>query len=107
VTDSTPVEEPKPMEDSALYQLLKVFAPDQGEAEWVDDAFRKGGTGYGEMKKRLFEYYLSTFADARARFEAMQGDPAYVERILADGAVKARETAAPLMDEVRRAVGIR
>ena len=107
VTDSTPVEEPKPKEDSTLYQLLKLFAPDEGECHWVEAAFQEGGTGYGEMKKRLFEYYLATFADARARFEKLQEDPAYVERILAEGAVKARETAAPLMDQVRRAVGIR
>jgi phosphohistidine phosphatase SixA len=34
-------------------------------------------------------------------------DPAEVERILAAGADRARETLAPLMDDVRNAVGIR
>ena len=59
------------------------------------------------MKKRLFEYYLATFSDTRERYEELRNDPAEVERILAAGAEKARETAAPLMDEVRRIVGIR
>jgi tryptophanyl-tRNA synthetase len=59
------------------------------------------------MKKRLFDYYLQTFGDARARYEELKEDPAEVERILIAGAEKARKTAAPLMDEVRKAVGIR
>ena len=105
-TDSTPVERPKPRQDSALYQLLKLFAP-TGEREWVERAFDEGGIGYGEMKKRLFEYYLATFSGARARFDELRGNPEEVERVLADGVARARETVAPLMDDVRRAVGIR
>lgn len=38
VTDSTPVEEPKPTEGSALYRLLKIFAPAEDRA-WVERAF--------------------------------------------------------------------
>jgi len=107
VTDSTPVEEPKPTEDNALYDLLKLFAPDESERAWVETAFSEGGVGYGDMKKRLFDYYLATFSDARGRYEELKNDPAEVERILAAGAETARETAAFLMKEVRSAVGIR
>jgi tryptophanyl-tRNA synthetase len=106
VTDSTPVEDPKPTEDNALYHLLKLFAPDESERSWIETAFAEGGVGYGDMKKRLFDYYLATFGEARARFEELRNDPSEVERVLAAGADKARETAAPLMDEVRRAVGM-
>jgi len=107
VTDSTPVEDPKPTEDNALYHLLKLFAPDDGEKAWVETAFCEGGVGYGDMKKRLFEYYLQTFGAARSRYEELRSDPSEVERILVAGAEKVRETAAPLVDEVRQAVGIR
>jgi tryptophanyl-tRNA synthetase len=106
VTDSTPVSEPKPTEGSALYSLLKLFAPPD-EQEWVDRAFAEGGVGYGDMKKRLFEYYMDVFGEARKRFDELQKDPGEVERVLADGARKARETAGPLMDDVRRAVGMK
>jgi tryptophanyl-tRNA synthetase len=106
VTDSTPVEEPKPKKDSALYQLLKIFAP-ASERGWVEGAFENGGVGYGDMKKRLFEYFIATFGEARARYDELIHDPAEVDRILLAGADRARETVAPLMDEVRRAVGIR
>jgi tryptophanyl-tRNA synthetase len=107
VTDSTPVEEPKPTEDNALYHLLTLFAPDESERAWVDKAFAEGGVGYGEMKKKLFEYYRATFGPARDRYEELRNDPAEVDRILAAGADKARETAAPLMEEVRHAVGMK
>jgi tryptophanyl-tRNA synthetase len=107
VTDSTPVEEPKPTEDNVLYHLLTLFAPDDSERAWVEKAFAEGGVGYGDMKKRLFEFYLATFGEARARYEELRDDPAEVERILVAGAEKARETVAPLMDEVRKVVGIR
>jgi len=105
VTDSTPVEDPKPKE-GALYQLLKIFAPVE-ERPWVEGAFEDGGVGYGDMKKKLFEYFLSTFGEARGRYDELMADPAEVDRILLAGAERARETVAPLMDDVRSAVGIR
>jgi len=106
VTDSTPVEEPKPREGSSLYQLLKLFAP-EGERAWVERAFDEGGIGYGEMKKRLFEWYLETFGEARSRFEELSRDPAQVEAVLADGAGRAREVIVPLMERIRTLVGLR
>ncbi|PWB77209.1 MAG: tryptophan--tRNA ligase [Holophagae bacterium] len=105
-TDSTPVEAPKPKEGNALYGLLKLFAP-AGERAWVEAAFDEGGTGYGEMKKRLFAYYLATFGEARRRFEELRRHPEEVEAVLRSGAERARAIAVPLMDEVRAIVGIR
>lgn len=105
-TDSTPVEEPKPTEDSTLYQLARVFAP-KGEEAWVDKAFKEGGTGYGTIKKQVFEWFLETFGPSRKRFEELTAEPGFVEEVLVDGALRARETVAPLMDNVRRSVGIR
>jgi tryptophanyl-tRNA synthetase len=105
VTDSTPVEDPKPKE-GALYQLLKIFAPVE-ERPWVEAALDDGGVGYGDMKKKLFEYFLATFGEARVRYDELMADPAEVDRILLTGAERARETVAPLMDDVRSAVGIR
>jgi tryptophanyl-tRNA synthetase len=106
VTDSTPVDDPKPTEGNVLHHLLKLFAPPEDQ-EWVDRAFAEGGTGYGDLKKKLFEYFIDTFGDARRRYEELVNDPAEVERILAAGAATARETVLPLMEKVRRAVGIR
>jgi len=104
-TDSTPVEEAKP-KDSTLYLLARAFAP-LGEMEWVEKAFSEGGTGYGSIKKKIFEWFLEAFGPARTRFEELKTDPGSVETILKHGATRAREVISPLMDQVRRATGIR
>ncbi len=103
-TDSTPVEAPKPT-DSALYQLLKVMAPPD-EFAALDKSWREGGKGYGDYKKALLELFHGTFGEARRKREELLKDPGELERILGDGAQRARAHAAPVMDAVRRAVGL-
>lgn len=106
-TDSTPVEAPKPTgEDVPLYQLLKLMAPAEEFAR-LDEAWRAGGQGYGDFKKKLLEFFHAKFDPARKRREELLKDPAEVDRILADGARRAREYAAPVVDAVRAAVGLR
>ncbi|MDC0707653.1 tryptophan--tRNA ligase [Stigmatella sp. ncwal1] len=104
-SDSTPVEAPKPTEGSALYDLMKVMLP-PAEFAAADATWRAGGKGYGEYKKLLLEAFHATFGPARQRREELLRDPGELERLLQDGARRAREKAAPLMDQVRRAVGI-
>ncbi len=104
-TDSTPVEAPKPTEGSPLYDLLKLMLPESDFRD-VDATWRAGGKGYGDYKKRLLEAYHANFGPARKRYAELAGDPAELERILQDGANRARQEAARLMDKVRRAVGV-
>ena len=105
-TDSTPVEAPKPVEGNALYQLLKVMAPPADFAE-IDRSWRAGGKGYGDYKKKLLECFHATFGEARKRHAELSKDPGEVERVLQDGAQRARGLAAPYVDAVRKAVGLR
>lgn len=104
-TDSTSVEDPKPVEGSALYSLLQVLANEADFAE-IDAAWKRGGDGYGVFKKRLLDLFHATFDEARARRAELQTDPAYLEEVLRRGADKARETAAQQMSAVKRAVGL-
>lgn len=104
-TDATPVEAPKPTEGSALYELLKVMAP-PSEFARIDEAWRAGGKGYGDFKKQLLEHFHAAFGQARQRREELLRDPGEVEKILQDGARRAREIAAPIISNVRRSVGL-
>jgi tryptophanyl-tRNA synthetase len=104
-TDSTPVEAPKPVEGSALHQLLAVMATPSDFAE-LDRSWRAGGKGYGDYKKKLLECYHATFDEARRRHAELTRDPGEVERVLTDGAGRARALAGPYIDAVRKAVGI-
>src|SRR5260370_32197503 len=54
VTDSTPIEAPKDPERSTIVQLYSLFAM-KNEIGNMRGRFKKGGTGYGDFKKELFE----------------------------------------------------
>lgn len=104
-TDSTPVEDPKPTENSTILALYKLFASESDYAAMVAD-HENGGCGYGDLKKRLAEAYWDYFAPMRARRAEIVADAAYVDEVLAAGAAKAREEAVKVLDRVRRAVGL-
>lgn len=106
VTDSTPVEAPKDPETNTIFQLLKLFLSPSDLAT-VEASFRSGGTGYGAYKKQLLEAFHSVFDAPREKRAELAKDPAYVDGVLADGAARARDIASPIMDSVRRAVGLR
>ncbi len=104
-TDSTPVEEPKPMEGSVILALHKLVASEADHLAMEND-FRVGGAGYGDLKKRLFGAVWEYFAPFRAKRVELEADPGHVEKILADGAQKASTVADGVMRRVRSAVGI-
>ena len=104
-TDSTPVEDPKPVENSTILALYKLFASETDYQAMVAD-HERGGTGYGDFKKRLAEAYWDFFATMRARRAEIVADAGYVDQVLAAGAERAREEASKVLDRVRRAVGL-
>jgi len=105
VTDSTPVEDPKEPSRCNVLALLRLMASPQEVADW-EDRYRRGGTGYGEAKKRVFELYEQTLGEARRRYEELSRHPGEVQRVLADGGRRAREVARQTMREVRAACGL-
>jgi tryptophanyl-tRNA synthetase len=105
VTDATPLEAPKPKENSTLMALYRLMAGD-AEVAAMEADYDRGGIGYGEFKKRLLEAYLGRFEAMSQRREEILADPGYVDGVLARGAEKARTAAAPVIDRVRRAVGL-
>jgi tryptophanyl-tRNA synthetase len=105
-SDSTPVEAPKDPNASPVHGLLKLFASPEEMAD-VDRTFREGGKGYGHYKMQLLDLFHAKFDGARAKRKELEDDPAFVESVLQRGASKARDYAAPVMDQVRRAVGLR
>jgi tryptophanyl-tRNA synthetase len=105
VTDSKGVEEPKDPETSTPFLLLRLMAPPEETAEWAE-RYRRGGVGYGEVKKRVLDLLEETFAPYRERRHELERDPGYVEDVLADGGRRARAVARGVMERVREAVGL-
>jgi tryptophanyl-tRNA synthetase len=106
VTDSTPVEAPKDPSRSTIFQLYSLVASKNEIAE-MRERFQKGGAGYGDFKKQLFEKLRDYFAPMRKRREEILTDKSYIDNVLARGAKRANEVAEEVMERVRTAIGLR
>jgi tryptophanyl-tRNA synthetase len=105
VTDSTPVEEPKDT-TAVVFQIWSLFATPEERKDLFERA-KAGGLGYGDVKKDLLSRLLVYFASMRERRADLEQRPDDVESVLLDGAKRAREIGAPILDEVRQAAGFR
>jgi tryptophanyl-tRNA synthetase len=106
VTDSSPVEAPKDPAKSTIFKLYSLVAS-KNEIAAMREQFLKGGTGYGDFKKQLFEKLWEYFAPMRKRREEILADEAYIDGVLEKGATRANEIAEQVMKRVREAVGLR
>jgi tryptophanyl-tRNA synthetase len=106
VMDSRTPQEPKPDADKNLaIQLLKLVAP-QEVAKDFESRLRAGGLGYGDLKKALFEHYWNYFAEPRKKRAELAANPDYVNKVLAEGAQKARALARKVLDRAKVASGL-
>ena len=105
VTDSTPIEDPKDPETCNAFALLKLVAEAGELAEW-EEKYRKGGVGYGTVKKRVVELLHEYFGPFRQKREDLENNREYVEQVLCNGAQKARAVAYKTMKRVRDAMGL-
>ena len=67
----------------------------------------EGGAAYGYIKQELVELVEDYFKEARRKRSELLQDKESLKKILADGAIKAREKAAPTLDLVRQRVGLK
>ena len=68
--------------------------------------YRRGGFGYGEVKKALAEASERYFAPARERRAELAARPQHVTEILADGAERARKKSGEVLKRAKKATGL-
>lgn len=104
-TDSRPMENPADPTTDNLFQLFRLVANAE-EIQAMDSLYRSGGFGYGEVKKALADAADRYFSEARTRRAELERHPDEVSEVLRQGAVKARTTAAKVLDRVKKSCGI-
>jgi len=104
-TDSIAVEEPKDPDTCNLFQVYRLFAPEDRVRE-VRSLYLGGGAAYGEIKKELTGILWDYFRGAREERARLTKDPGHIRDVLAMGAEKSRTIARQTMDLVRRNVGL-
>jgi len=105
-TDSRPMDEPKEPEGDILFQLYSLVAT----AEQCDEmaaTYRRGGFGYGDVKKALADAAEAFFGEARAQRDGWTSRPDDVHDILATGAALARRKAAEVLNRAQEACGLK
>ena len=105
VTDSRLPGEPKDADSSHLVAIFDAFASDAERASLRTDL--RAGLGWGEAKQRVGTCIEAELGPMRARYEELMAHPERIEATLLEGAHKARAVAAPLLRELREAVGLR
>src|SRR3954471_21487770 len=106
VTDSRPMDQPKEPAGDVLYDLYSLVATDS-EREAIAAMYRRGGFGYGEIKKALADAAEKFFAEPRSRRADLAAHPENIREVLAAGAVKARKKAAEVLKRAQDACGIK
>ncbi|MGO9903809.1 MAG: tryptophan--tRNA ligase [Solirubrobacteraceae bacterium] len=87
---------------SNLIEILasvRDVAPEEIEREF-------DGVGYGAFKRAVADAVVDYLAPVRARYEQLRGDERELERLLEEGAAKARAIAADTLRDVRGAMGV-
>jgi len=105
VTDSKTLAEPKDPETCNVFALYRLFASD-AEREDLADRYRKGGMGYAQAKRELFDRMWRYLAPFRQRRRELAADPEYVASVLRSGAERARAEARRTLSAARRATGL-
>lgn len=92
-------------EKAGITNLIGIMAVASGRTEEeVEAEFAEAG--YGDFKKAVGEAVSEYLAPVREAYPAIREDEEGLERILAEGAGRAREMASETLAEARRAMGI-
>jgi tryptophanyl-tRNA synthetase len=105
VTNSQAVEEPKDPDSSQIFLLYKLFASADEQAA-LASRYRGGGMGWGEAKEELFRVVNRKLTPMREKYDAVMADIPALEKILREGAEKARPIAAATIRRIREATGL-
>jgi tryptophanyl-tRNA synthetase len=88
-----------------ISNLIEILAVIRGVApEDVEREFE--GRRYGEFKGAVADAVAGYLAPTRERYDEIRADEAQLERVLAEGAERARAIASDTLHDVRRAMGV-
>jgi tryptophanyl-tRNA synthetase len=103
-TDSKALEDPKDPEACNVFALYQLLANPDEIAEMRSN-YTQGGYGYGHAKQALYEVILRRFSDVRERYAYYMVNNQELNRLLLEGAEKARSVARTTLARVRKKIG--
>ena len=104
VTDSRTDVRYEPEQKPGISNLLEIMSVATGEPIPELEARYDGG-GYGQFKADVAEAVVELLDPIRTRYEELRADEQELRALLARGADKARETAAPTLEQMYERMG--
>jgi tryptophanyl-tRNA synthetase len=104
VTDSGTDVRYDPEQKPGVSNLIELMTVVTGDSIPEVEA-RYDGTGYGSFKEEVAEAVVAVLEPIRKRYEEIRSDVAELDRLLAVGAAKARETSAPTLELIYDRLG--
>ena len=106
VTENVALEEPKEYESCNVYNMAKLFLEGRNLVA-LQERYRVGGEGHGHFKVYLAEVMWEYFKEYREKRDYYINHQSEVRDILNAGAAKAQAVAAPMIERIRSATGIK
>lgn len=107
VTDSEAIIYYDPVTRPGTSNLLAILGAAKNESPSVlGDQYKERGCGHGVLKKEVGEAVVEMLDGPRKKYERLRQETGYLEQVEKDGARKARERSAVVLQEVRKRVGL-
>ena len=103
-TNSLEPGEPKSSEDCLLFDIYKSFASDSQISSMKRDL--EDGISWGDAKNQLYELLDEQLSTHRLRYDELISDPSYLDKVLQEGAERAREVAILNLNEIKSTIGL-
>jgi tryptophanyl-tRNA synthetase len=107
-TDSGPgtPDSPKPNYIENIFLLMKLVSAENVYKKFDED-YSNCSIRYGDMKKQLAEDMVKFISPIREKVNSILADENYLQRVMEQGADKARKSAKATMELVREAMGLK
>jgi tryptophanyl-tRNA synthetase len=103
-TDSSDPSVPKNPDESLIFNLYSEFATPE-ETKALRELFLKG-IGWGEAKMELLATLNKTLAGPREIYAELIANPAKIDKILEEGAMRVRPLAQKLIKDLKHTIGV-
>jgi tryptophanyl-tRNA synthetase len=103
-TDSTPLEEPKDPSTCNVFALYELLASAE-QIEEMRNNYAGHNYGFGHAKQALFELIVSKYEMQRKKYWELMENPDEIDRLLVEGATKARKTAHSVLNRIKSNLG--
>ncbi|GAK04299.1 LOW QUALITY PROTEIN: tryptophanyl-tRNA synthetase [Geomicrobium sp. JCM 19037] len=103
-TDSSPPDAPKDPNASVLFTLYKEFGTPEQINELREQFIR--GISWGQVKNELFTVMNTALTEPREKYQQFMASPKTIEKILEEGAQKARAITDPILRDVKDKIGL-